>query len=81
MDIVLWSVAAMALFRRPFFHRSSLSKSNGTQAESPSAAFGEVPPDVLEAQIALQPGELSFSEASAGGLGRHLGLVSTTFLV
>lgn len=34
-----------------------------------------------EADATLQPGELSFEEDTAGGLGRHLGLWSTTFLM
>ena len=29
----------------------------------------------------VHPGELTFEEDVAGGLGRHLGLVSTTFLM
>lgn len=29
----------------------------------------------------IQPGELSFDEDTAGGMGRHLGLTSTTFLM
>ena len=29
----------------------------------------------------VQPGELTFEEDTAGGLGRHLGLTSTTFLM
>jgi hypothetical protein len=32
----------------------------------------------MEAKI-LEPGELSFDEDTRGGLGRHLGLTSTTF--
>lgn len=29
----------------------------------------------------LEPGELSFDEDTRGGMGRHLGLMSTTFLM
>ena len=29
----------------------------------------------------VEPGELTFEEDTAGGLGRHLGLFSTTFLM
>lgn len=29
----------------------------------------------------VKPGELTFEEDTAGGLGRHLGLFSTTFLM
>jgi hypothetical protein len=35
----------------------------------------------MEADKLLEPGELSFEEDTRGGLGRHLGLVSTTFLM
>lgn len=35
----------------------------------------------LDADNLLQPGELSYAEVTAGGLGRHLGLFSTTFLI
>lgn len=34
-----------------------------------------------EADKIIAPGELSFEEDTAGGMGRHLGLVSTTFLM
>ncbi|KAH8748838.1 high affinity methionine permease [Hyaloscypha finlandica] len=33
----------------------------------------------MEAEKILEPGELSFDEDTRGGLGRHLGLTSTTF--
>ena len=36
---------------------------------------------VSDADDLLQPGELSYAEVTAGGLGRHLGLFSTTFLM
>lgn len=29
----------------------------------------------------LQPGDMTFEESTSGGMGRHLGLVSTTFLM
>ncbi len=35
----------------------------------------------MEAEKTLEPGELNFDEDTRGGLGRHLGLVSTTFLM
>lgn len=38
----------------------------------------DVEPD---ADAIVQPGELSFEEDTSGGLGRHLGLFSTTFLM
>lgn len=34
-----------------------------------------------EADAIVGPGEVSFEQATAGGLGRHLGLWSTTFLM
>jgi hypothetical protein len=34
-----------------------------------------------EADTAIAPGELSFEEDTKGGLGRHLGLFSTTLLM
>jgi hypothetical protein len=37
--------------------------------------------DEPEADALLRPGEMSFEQATAGGLGRHLGLFSTTFLM
>lgn len=33
------------------------------------------------ADLMLEPGELSFAEDTSGGMGRHLGLFSTTFLM
>ena len=35
----------------------------------------------LDAVHIVQPGDLSLEEDTAGGLGRHLGLFSTTFLM
>jgi hypothetical protein len=35
----------------------------------------------MEAEKILEPGELSFDEDTRGGMGRHLGLTSTTFLM
>ncbi|KAH8754223.1 high affinity methionine permease [Hyaloscypha sp. PMI_1271] len=35
----------------------------------------------MEAEKILEPRELSFDEDTRGGLGRHLGLTSTTFLI
>ena len=35
----------------------------------------------VDADHAVQPGELSLEEDTAGGMGRHLGLFSTTFLM
>ena len=41
----------------------------------------EVDDSALRAVHEVHPGELSFEEDVAGGLGRHLGLFSTTFLM
>jgi hypothetical protein len=35
----------------------------------------------MEAEKILEPGELRFDEDTRGGMGRHLGLTSTTFLM
>ena len=56
---------------------------NGT---SPAHSFGAKGRDgdgiiVPDADRAVVPGELSFEEANAGGMGRHLGLFSTTLLM
>lgn len=37
--------------------------------------------DVTVIDQPVQPGELTLDEAARGGLGRHLGLFSTTFLM
>ncbi|RFU27127.1 hypothetical protein B7463_g9211, partial [Scytalidium lignicola] len=42
------------------------------------ASSGDIEPD---ADRVVGPGELSFEEDVKGGMGRHLGLVSTTFLI
>ncbi|KAI9779294.1 MAG: hypothetical protein M1835_004739 [Candelina submexicana] len=56
--------------------------SNGSQGDQKKAAEGqEVPQAVLEADRLAQPGELTFEENTAGGMQRHLGLFSTTFLI
>lgn len=36
---------------------------------------------IVDNDDTLQPGALTLDEDAAGGLGRHLGLVSTTFLI
>ncbi|KUJ19016.1 amino acid transporter [Mollisia scopiformis] len=46
--------------------------------ESQSRGSDEVKPG---AERLLEPGELSFAEDTSGGMGRHLGLFSTTFLI
>ena len=47
-------------------------------ASSPDSGSDVATPD---ADNLLKPGELSYAEVNAGGLGRHLGLFSTTFLM
>ena len=41
----------------------------------------EVSPENEVSHEVIQPGELSLKEDTAGGMGRHLGLTSTTFLM
>ncbi|MCJ1370174.1 hypothetical protein MMC20_001386 [Loxospora ochrophaea] len=57
-----------------------------TADNSPSEKDGVVTteeraPDNVVTDHILQPGELSIEDDVAGGLGRHLGLYSTTFLI
>ena len=57
-----------------------------TADNSPSEKDGVVTteeraPDNVVTDHILQPGELSIEDDVAGGLGRHLGLYSTTFLM
>ena len=74
------------------FNRFSAKKDAPEIASSPGEATtrnekGFVANDGLgksdepEADALLRPGELSFEQATSGGLGRHLGIVSTTFLM
>ena len=42
---------------------------------------GELRQDKEDGSHALNPGELTFEDDVAGGLGRHLGVASTTFLM
>lgn len=51
---------------------------DGTWDEQKGARTLGIEPD---ADRKVAPGELSFEEDTAGGLGRHLGLFSTTFLM
>lgn len=53
--------------------RDSQSSSKSGRRDEDLVTNGDVP--------ALQPGELSFDEDTRGGMGRHLGLFSTTFLM
>lgn len=60
------------MMKKPLFRVTSAEKSTFSPAESTSAL-----PLAQEAEA----GELKLEEAASGGLGRHLGLFSTTFLV
>lgn len=46
-----------------------------------SYSHNGLPADEPLADAEVQPGELTFEEDTAGGMGRHLGLFSTTFLM
>ncbi len=48
---------------------------------TPPGEKGGVFEDTVDHAPLLQAGELTLDEAAKGGLGRHLGLVSTTFLM
>lgn len=52
------------------------SKSGGFAINGRSTSNEE-----LRADAIIAPGELSFEEGTSGGLGRHLGLFSTTLLM
>ncbi|KAI9722681.1 MAG: hypothetical protein M1812_001612 [Candelaria pacifica] len=68
-----------SLFRLRSF---SWLSSNGSKSDQEKAAGGlDVHQAVLEADRLAQPGELTFEENTAGGMQRHLGLFSTTFLI
>ena len=45
------------------------------------ATQGTFPTDEKEKNNSVEAGELTFEEDTAGGLGRHLGVFSTTFLM
>jgi hypothetical protein len=54
---------------------AGLSIRNRTSLKSP------LDPDLAALDNGLQAGELTLQEAAAGGMGRHLGLFSTTLLM
>ncbi|MCJ1357803.1 MAG: hypothetical protein MMC33_007799 [Icmadophila ericetorum] len=58
---------------------SSVEKEHVTSEVHPVTTNGEENEPL--AHTIIHPGELSFEEDTAGGLGRHLGLFSTTFLI
>lgn len=54
----------------------------GNQSRHSKEAYVREATDVEPAADRIvEPGELTFEEDTSGGLGRHLGLVSTTFLM
>ncbi len=68
-----------SLFRLCSFSWFTTSGSKSDQEKAADSL--EVPQAVLEADRLAQPGELNFEENTAGGMQRHLGLFSTTFLM
>lgn len=60
---------------------SEASSRTRLQDDYLTAATAEIPREVLDADKLHGAGNLNFEEATAGGLGRHLGLFSTTFLM
>ena len=77
----------MSLDRKPVRH-GSLEENDGISTPEKSSRSVRVEdigiPAVdksLQAGVTLQAGELTLEESSAGGIGRHLGLVSTTLLM
>ena len=66
------------IWNRPSAEEKSVSN-DVRQIPSESSTDGQEEETVVNTTV--QPGELSFEEDTAGGLGRHLGLFSTTFLM
>lgn len=66
-----------------FWNRPAAEEKNVSNDVHPisfeSSADGQEAETIADTTV--QPGELSFEEDTAGGLGRHLGLYSTTFLM
>jgi hypothetical protein len=56
--------------------RSDVSSRDKAMSREPSSGEAE-----MGTKKILEPGELSFDEDTRGGMGRHLGLMSTTFLM
>ncbi|KAI9852358.1 MAG: hypothetical protein M1830_006800, partial [Pleopsidium flavum] len=59
-------------------HRLSILEKPSANAVTQESDL--VPDGELTKPDAVRPGSLSLKEDAAGGLGRHLGLFSTTFL-
>lgn len=74
-----------APFHNIFSHRNtSVTPSEDVipvSSEEQQKYGGATTDKAAESDEILNPGELSFDEDTAGGLGRHLGLWSTTFLM
>ena len=66
----------MASFWRKAPGAVDASAKPASDASSDRGALG-----AHEADDALHPGRLTLEEEASGGLGRHLGLFSTTFLM
>lgn len=61
-----------------------ITATSSPEPNSPGREGEEKPADVGVDELTEQPlqaGELSLEEAAHGGMGRHLGLISTTFLM
>jgi len=68
----------MSLLTKPF-GESSTKRHNDQVISEEELAAADVSPGVREGLPSA--GEQGLGENAAGGLGRHLGLVSTTFLM
>jgi L-type amino acid transporter 9 len=64
----------------PFTHNRSGNDVKGASEEDGSPPRNTIR-DGPAADALLNPGELSFEEDTAGGMGRHLGITSTTLLI
>ncbi|RMZ78328.1 hypothetical protein DV738_g3885, partial [Chaetothyriales sp. CBS 135597] len=64
----------MAIFEKPF-------KSVFVSQNDSKAPIDVTPDSQSDSSDSLQVGELRLEETAAGGLGRHLGVFSTTFLI
>ena len=71
----------MSFFNVRGFGASSAKETNIGEISSRQETPPEKEAVVGASPEILQPGELSLEEDTAGGLGRHLGLFSTTFLI
>ena len=85
-NLAIWQSGNQAInmaFWRKGFNLGTV-KEETSPADDSSGDNGIVRDDsqlAADAHRAVQPGELTLEEDAAGGLGRHLGLFSTTFLM